>query len=88
MLTRRPQGDRRFEVLGRHAVALALLNASNLCAWSRDWLARQRYLTPGRMLAAALACDGESRTLVDHFVDNEEFVRFGESLAAEAAGGS
>ena len=54
MLTRRPQGDRRFEVLGRHAVALALLNASNLCAWSRDWLARQRYLTPGRMLAAKL----------------------------------
>ena len=74
--------DRRFIVLDRHGVALALLNASNLCAWSRDWLARQRYLTPSRMLAASLACNGESRGLTEHFTDNEEFIRFGESFAA------
>ena len=73
--------DRRFVVLDRHGVALALLNASNLCSWSRDWLARQRYLTPSRMLAASLACNGESRRLTEHFTDNEEFIRFGESFA-------
>ena len=75
-----PEEERRFIVLDRHAVALALLNASNLCAWSRDWLARQRYLTPSRMLAASLACNGESRRLTEHFTDNEEFMRFGESF--------
>ena len=74
--------DRRFIVLDRHGVALALLNASNLCAWSRDWLARQRYLTPSRMLTASLACNGESRQLTEHFTDNEEFIRFGESFGA------
>ena len=74
--------DRRFIVLDRHGVALALLNASNLCAWSRDWLSRQRYLTPSRMLAASLACNGESRRLTEHFTDNEEFIRFGGSFAA------
>ena len=77
-----PEEDRRFIVLDRHGVALALLNASNLCAWSRDWLSRQRYLTPSRMLAASLACNGESRRLTEHFTDNEEFIRFGESFAA------
>ena len=80
-----PEEDRRYRVLDRHGVALALLNASNLCPWSRDWLARQRYLTPSRMVAASLACDGESRTLTKHFKDNEEFARFGESLAAAAS---
>ena len=73
--------DRRFFVLGRHGVALALLNASNLCPWSRDWLARHRYLTPSRMLVAALACDGNGRRLTKHFTDNEEFIRFGNSYA-------
>ena len=62
-------------------VALALLNASNLCPWSRDWLARQRYLTPSRMLVASLACDGDGRRLTEHFTDNEEFIRFGNSYA-------
>ena len=81
-----PEGDRRFFVLDRHGVALALLNASNLCPWSRDWLDRQRYLTPSRMLAAALACNGESRRLTEHFMDNEEFIRFGESFATGASG--
>ena len=78
-----PDEDRRFIVLDRHGVALALLNASNLCVWSRDWLSRQRYLTPSRMLAASLACNGESRRLTEHFTDNEEFVRFGESFTSE-----
>ena len=78
-----PKEERRFIVLDRNAVALALLNASNLCAWSRDWLARQRYLTPSRMLAASLACNGESRRLTEHFTDNEEFIRFGESFISE-----
>ena len=79
-LSRTENEDRRFIVLDRHAVALALLNASNLCPWSKDWLEREKYLTPGRMLAASLACDGESRALTEHFQDNDEFVRFGESL--------
>ena len=79
------EDNRRYRVLDRHGVALALLNASNLCPWSRDWLTRQRYLTPSRMLAASLACDGESRTLTEHFKDNEEFARFGESLSATAS---
>lgn len=79
--TRTPPEDRRFRVLGRHNVALALLNASNLCPWSRNWLEQQRYLTPSRMLAASLACEGESRKLTEHFEDNEEFIRFGESLS-------
>ena len=78
-----PEEDRQFIVLDRHAVALALLNASNLCAWSRDWLARQRYLTASRMLAASLACNGESRQLTERFTDNEEFMRFGESFTSE-----
>ena len=79
-LSRTENEDRRFIVLDRHAVALALLNASNLCLWSKDWLERQKYLTPGRMLAASLTCDGESRALTEHFQDNDEFIRFGESL--------
>ena len=78
-----PEADRRFIVLDRHGVALALLNASNLCAWSRDWLTRQRYLTASRMLVASLACNGESRQLTEHFTDNEEFIRFGESFTSE-----
>lgn len=80
-LSRTETEDRRFIVLDRHAVALALLNASNLCSRSRDWLEQQKYLTPSRMLAAALACDGESKTLMEHFKDNEEFIQFGETLA-------
>lgn len=80
-LSRTEKEDRRFIVLDRHGVALALLNASNLCPWSRDWLAQQKYLTPSRMLAASLACDGESRKLTENFQDNEEFIHFGETLA-------
>ena len=79
-LSRTEEEDRRFIVLDRHAIALSLLNATNLCPWSVNWLERQRYLTPGRMLASSLACNGESRKLTEHFMDNEEFIRFGESL--------
>ena len=79
-LNRTEDKDRRFIVLGRHNVALGMLNAANLCPWSKNWLEQQRYLTPSRMLAASLACDGESRKLTEHFEDNEEFIRFGESL--------
>ena len=71
-----PDADRRFVVLDRHGVALALLNASNLCTWSRDWLATQRYLTASRMLAASLACNGESRRLTAKFADSKRFVRY------------
>ena len=67
--------ETRFWILDRHAVALALLNSSNLCPWSRRWLDQQKYLTPGRMLAATLACDGDSRGLTAHFRDNQDFVR-------------
>ena len=76
-----PEEDRRFIVLDRHGVGLALLNASNLCAWSRDWLAGQRYLTASRMLAASLACNGQSRQLTEHFTENEEFIRFAQSFS-------
>ena len=79
--TIRKEDDPRFFVLDRHGVALTLLNASNLCPYSREWLEKQIYLTPSRMLAASLACNGESRKLLEHFEDNEEFIRFGKSLA-------
>ena len=69
------EANTRFWILDRHAVALALLNSSNLCPWSRQWLDQQKYLTPGRMLAATLACDGDSRRLTAHFRDNQDFVR-------------
>lgn len=81
LLSRTEFEDRRFIILDRHNVALALLNAANLCPWSKNWLEQQRYLTPSRMLAASLACDGESRKLTEHFKDNEEFIRFGEFLS-------
>jgi len=81
-----PEEDRRFYMLDRHSVAVALLNASNLCPWSRDWLARQRYLTPSRMLVASLACDGDSRRLTAHVTDNEEFIRLGNSFATSGTG--
>ncbi len=72
--------ERRFIILDNHAVAVSILNSSNLCEWSKNWLNKQRYLTPSRMLVAALACSGESRDLTAHFSDNEDFIRFGESL--------
>ena len=74
------KSDRRFIVLDRHAIALSMLNVSNLCPWSRMWLDEQQYLTPSRMLVAALVCDNQSRQLTEHFVDDEEFIRFGKSL--------
>ena len=73
--------DRRFWVLDRYGVALALLNEHNLCPISRAWLERQRYLTPTRFLAASLACNGDSQKLLEIFSDRKEFITFGESLA-------
>ena len=78
--TNAPKKDRRFIVLDGHSVALALLNASNLCPYSRDWLAIQKYLTPARMVAASLTCNGESRQLLTRFKDNQEFINFGRTL--------
>lgn len=72
----------RFWTLDRYAVALAMLNASNLCPWSRQWLEQQSYLTSSRMLVAALACNGQGRQLTQGFTDNEDFIRFGASLPA------
>jgi len=72
--------NRRFWTLDRHGVALSLLNEHNLCPASRIWLERQKYLTPSRLLAASLACDGDSQNLLEIFVDNHEFIMFGESL--------
>ena len=43
----------------------------------KKWLKQQRYLTPGRMLAASLMCDGGSKKLAEHFKDNKEFIHFG-----------
>lgn len=71
----RHEAGERFWILDTYGVALALLNASKLCPGSRQWLVQQRYLTPARMLAAALACDGKSRRLTEGFRDNEDFVR-------------
>ena len=79
-LSRTEKENKRFLTLDRHGVALALLNASNLCPQSQSWLKQQQYLTPSRMLAASLACNGRSRELTRHFKDNENFIRFGKSL--------
>ncbi len=73
--------NRRFVTLDRYGVALALLNAHNLCPMSRDWVMRQRYLTPSRLLSASLACDANSRKLIEIFSDRKDFITFGESLA-------
>ncbi len=73
--------NRRFWTLDRYGVALSLLNEHNLCPVSRDWLERQRYLTPSRLLAASFACNGDSQKLLEIFSDREEFITFGESLA-------
>ena len=73
--------NKRFIVLDRHNVALALLNESNLCAYSSNWLKRQEYLTAARMIAASLACNGEGRKLLEGFKDRKEFIQFGKTLA-------
>ena len=75
----REEAGARFWILDTYGVALALLNASNLCPQPRRWLAQQRYLTPARMLAAALACDGQSERLTEGFEDKEDFVRFSDA---------
>ena len=75
-----PKSESRFLLLDGHAIALSMLNISNLCPWSKKWLDEQQYLTPSRMLVAALVCDNRSRQLTEHFVDNEEFIRFGKSF--------
>ena len=79
-LSRTEKNNKRFITLDRHGVALALLNASNLCPESKNWLKSQQYLTPSRMLAASLACDGDDRQLITHFKDNEQFIHYGKSL--------
>ena len=66
----------RYWTLDRHAVALSLMNVHNLCKSSEEWLQQQIYLTPSRMIAASLACDGESRNLLKHFQDNPNFVKY------------
>ena len=43
-LSRGEKEDKRFIILDRHAVALTLLNASNLCPLSKKWLKKQRLL--------------------------------------------
>ncbi len=73
--------NRRFWTLDRYGVALSLLNEHNLCSMSRDWLERQRYLTPSRFLAASLTCNGNSQKLLEIFSDREDFITFGESLS-------
>ena len=76
--------DRRFFVLGRHHVALALINANNLCDYERAWLREREFLSPARMLAASLSCDGEPEALLDGFTENSEFVEFGATLGSRA----
>ena len=76
--------NERFRVLDRHNVALSLLNAHNLCEIPRKWLEKLNYLTPSRMLAASLACSGDSLRLFDIFQDDRmEFIEFGNSYFEE-----
>ena len=72
--------NRRFVTLDRYGVALALLNEHNLCPMSRDWVHTQRYLTPSRLVSASLACDANTRKLIEIFRDREDFIAFSESL--------
>ena len=74
--------DRRLFILGRHHVALALLNAGNLCDYERAWLEHQSFLSPARMLVASLSCNGEPEELLDGFPENSDFVEFGATLGA------
>ena len=74
------EGNRRFNVLDKHGIALALLNFSKLCSSSKTWLKRQQYLTPSRILTAILTCGSENQLLIERFSDNEEFVQLGKSL--------
>ena len=71
-----PDSERRFKTLDEHGIALALLNASNLCLSSLEWLDSLGYLTPSRMLTASLTCSGKERQLIGNYEDNEEFTRF------------
>ena len=72
--------NERFRVLDKHNVALSLLNAHNLCEIPRKWLAKLNYTTPSRMLAASLACNGDSLRLLEIFQnDRMEFIEFGNS---------
>ena len=76
--------NERFRVLDRHNVALSLLNAQNLCEIPRKWLEKLNYITPSRMLAASLACSGDSLSLLDIFQDDRmEFIEFGNSYFEE-----
>ena len=76
--------NERFRVLDRHNVALSLLNAHNICEIPRMWLEKLNYLTPSRMLAASLACSGDSLRLLDIFQDDRmEFIEFGNSYFEE-----
>ena len=76
--------NERFRVLDRHNVALSLLNAHNICEIPRKWLEKLNYITPSRMLAASLACSGDSLRLLDIFQDDRmEFIEFGNSYFEE-----
>ena len=76
--------NERFRVLDRHNVALSLLNAHNLCEIPRKWLEKLNYITPSRMLAASLACSGDSLRLLEIFQDDRmEFIEFGNSYFEE-----
>ena len=76
--------NERFRVLDRHNVALSLLNAHNLCEIPRKWLVKLNYITPSRMLAASLACSGDSLRLLEIFQDDRmEFIEFGNSYFEE-----
>ena len=76
--------NERFRVLDRHNVALSLLNAHNLCETPRKWLEKLNYITPSRILAASLACSGDSLRLLDIFQDDRmEFIEFGNSYFEE-----
>ena len=76
--------NERFRVLDKHNVALSLLNAHNLCEIPRKWLEKLNYITPSRMLAASLACSGDSLRLLDIFQDDRmEFIEFGNSYFEE-----
>ena len=74
--------NRRFFVLDRHHVALAMIGERNLCEYERTWLSQQDYLSPAKMLVAALSCNSEPNLLLDGAskLKNPDFVEFGATL--------
>ena len=67
--------DQRFKTLDTHHISVALLNESNLCQFQRNWLNQQPFLSPTRMLLAALTCDGDNMHLLENLPNHPDFIQ-------------